>query len=89
MNNVVFIVAQDIYALGDCATVNHDRLLHKMMEFIELYDKDNDGFLSREEFEKMVVNELPKYPQLEEYAKRIEGLFDEYDINRMMMIISE
>jgi NADH:ubiquinone reductase (non-electrogenic) len=74
--------AKDAYALGDCATIAHDKLLSKFVEFVDKYDKDKDGFLTKSDFEEMVKSELKRYPQLDEYAKKIEILFEEADVNK-------
>jgi len=45
-------------------------------------DVDNSGGLDIDEFRAVVVRYTNLYPQLMEYSKRINNLFQEYDTNR-------
>src|SRR4051812_21624627 len=54
-----------VYSLGDCATIENPRLLHKILDIFEKADKDHDGSLSWEEFQDAVRDMVKKYPLTE------------------------
>jgi len=73
---------QDVYALGDCATIEQEKLINHFLELFQEADKDKDGFLKYEEFLTLLKNAAPKYPQLNSYGKKAHELFQEGDLNK-------
>eukprot|EP01119_Soliformovum_irregulare_P018693 TRINITY_DN5782_c0_g1_i2.p1 TRINITY_DN5782_c0_g1~~TRINITY_DN5782_c0_g1_i2.p1 ORF type:complete len:563 (+),score=181.79 TRINITY_DN5782_c0_g1_i2:136-1689(+) len=72
---------QDIYALGDCATIDQARLLRRWGQIFEDMDENEDGSIDRDEFIKGVKMYARRFPQLLEFAKHAERLFEEGDVN--------
>lgn len=73
---------ENVYAIGDCCTVESNKLVSKMMQLFKEADKDGNGKISIGEFENFVVNNKNLYPQLKFYQKRISNIFDEFDLNK-------
>jgi NADH dehydrogenase FAD-containing subunit len=72
----------NIYAMGDCATIEQDLMVSKMEEIFTLGDTDGDGLLSIVEFKSLVKKQSRKYPQLEFFGDKIEELFHKHDTNK-------
>jgi len=72
----------NIWALGDCATIEQPRLLSKFDQLFKDADVENIGYLRLYEFTKLVEQNKKKYPQLELYGKKIEEVFHEADLNK-------
>ncbi|CAL5342543.1 unnamed protein product [Camellia sinensis] len=60
---------QDVYALGDCATVDQRKVMEDILTIFKSADKDNSGTLSIEEFHDVIEDVLVRYPQVELYLK--------------------
>jgi len=74
--------SDNIYAIGDAATVEQKKLIANFMELFRKADLDGDGFLSLKELQTMIDNNLTRYPQLEEYANKARTLFRTADTNQ-------
>lgn len=70
--------ANDVFALGDCATINQGSLLKKWSEVFKQADVNGDGTIDLDEF-KSLVHELSRtYPALKALDQKT---FEEYDTN--------
>ncbi|XP_076910594.1 external alternative NAD(P)H-ubiquinone oxidoreductase B2, mitochondrial-like [Bidens hawaiensis] len=59
----------DIYALGDCATINQRRVMEDISSIFEKADKDRSGTLTIKEFQEAVDDICDRYPQVQLYLK--------------------
>ncbi|GMI79762.1 NAD(P)H dehydrogenase B1 [Hibiscus trionum] len=60
---------EDVYALGDCATINQRKIMEDIAAIFKAADKDNSGFLTIKEFEDVIDDILVSYPQVKHYLK--------------------
>ncbi|CAM8931315.1 unnamed protein product [Rhodiola kirilowii] len=60
----------NIYALGDCATINQRKVMEDIAAIFSKADKNNTGKLSAKDFKEVVKDIVERYPQLEIYTKR-------------------
>ncbi|XP_057505813.1 external alternative NAD(P)H-ubiquinone oxidoreductase B1, mitochondrial-like [Actinidia eriantha] len=58
---------QDVYALGDCATIDQRKIMEDILTIFKAADKDNSGTLTMDEFEDVIEDILVRYPQVELY----------------------
>ncbi|PSS05754.1 External alternative NAD(P)H-ubiquinone oxidoreductase [Actinidia chinensis var. chinensis] len=58
---------QDVYALGDCATIDQRKIMEDILTIFKAADKDNSGTLTMDEFEDVIEDILVRYPQVEHY----------------------
>lgn len=70
--------AKDIYALGDCATINQGSLLKKWSEVFKRADINNDGTIDLDEFKHLVHDLSRTYPALKALDQKT---FEEFDVN--------
>ncbi|KAK4438632.1 External alternative NAD(P)H-ubiquinone oxidoreductase B1, mitochondrial [Sesamum alatum] len=70
---------EDVYALGDCATVDQKKIMEDISAIFEAADKDNSGTLTIEEFKDVIEDIIIRYPQVELYLKN-KQLFDVTDL---------
>ncbi|KAE9457744.1 hypothetical protein C3L33_10353, partial [Rhododendron williamsianum] len=61
---------EEVYALGDCSTIDQRKIMVDMLNIFKAADKDNSGTLTMEEFEDVVDDILERYPQVDLYLKR-------------------
>ncbi|PIN05192.1 NADH-dehydrogenase (ubiquinone) [Handroanthus impetiginosus] len=59
----------NIYALGDCATINQRRVMEDIWAIFHKADKDNSGTLTVKEFQEVLDDICERYPQVELYLK--------------------
>ncbi|XP_044462399.1 external alternative NAD(P)H-ubiquinone oxidoreductase B2, mitochondrial-like [Mangifera indica] len=59
----------NIYALGDCATINQRRVMEDIAAIFSKADKDNSGTLTVKEFQEVLQDICERYPQVELYLK--------------------
>ncbi|KAL0400008.1 UNVERIFIED_CONTAM: External alternative NAD(P)H-ubiquinone oxidoreductase B1, mitochondrial [Sesamum radiatum] len=69
----------EVYALGDCATVDQKKIMEDISAIFAAADKDNSGTLTIEEFKDVVEDIIIRYPQVELYLKN-KNLFDVTDL---------
>ncbi|KAM7276380.1 hypothetical protein ACFE04_018246 [Oxalis oulophora] len=60
---------EDVYALGDCATIDQRKIMEDIATIFKAADKDNSGTLKVDEFEGVVDDILIRYPQVELYLR--------------------
>jgi NADH dehydrogenase FAD-containing subunit len=73
---------RDIYAIGDCATIDQGKLLNKCVQIFNQLDVNGDGRIDRREFEKLVTTLGNKFPALLEVANYSNELFELADVNK-------
>nr|GEU69215.1 external alternative NAD(P)H-ubiquinone oxidoreductase B1, mitochondrial-like [Tanacetum cinerariifolium] len=56
---------EDVYAIGDCATIDQRKVMEDISAIFTAADKDNSGTLSVEEFQDIIDDILIRYPQVE------------------------
>lgn len=72
----------NVYAIGDCAAIDQEKLMNKFTELFKSADKNGDGVLSMEEFEEMVRECSKTYPQMRIYGRHVKNLFNDADVNK-------
>ncbi|CAA2982800.1 external alternative NAD(P)H-ubiquinone oxidoreductase B1, mitochondrial [Olea europaea subsp. europaea] len=72
---------ENVYALGDCATVDQKKIMEDISEIFKAADKDNSGTLTIEEFQDVIEDVIIRYPQVELYLNS-KHLFDVADLLR-------
>lgn len=73
---------ENVFAIGDCASVDQDRLFHRWKKLFEALDVNKDGVISKDEFSTIVEDYSAYYPQLLELGKQVNELFEEADIDK-------
>ncbi|XAR68045.1 NADH:ubiquinone reductase (non-electrogenic), partial [Bertholletia excelsa] len=61
--------SQDIYALGDCATIDQHKAVEDILNIFKAAAKGNSNTLMMEEFKDLVGEIVERYPQVELYLK--------------------
>jgi len=74
--------SNNIYALGDCATIQQGSMIKKLEELFKEADLNNDNLISLDEFKTLVKKKVREFPQLSEYGKKATKLFREADTNK-------
>ncbi|KAK6120601.1 hypothetical protein DH2020_045652 [Rehmannia glutinosa] len=74
---------EEVYALGDCATVDQKKIVEDIAEIFKAADKDNSGTLTIEEFQDVIEDIVIRYPQVELYLKS-KHLFEVSDLLKDM-----
>ncbi|KAK7319601.1 hypothetical protein RJT34_04324 [Clitoria ternatea] len=59
----------NVYALGDCATINQRKVMEDIAVIFKKADKDNSGTLTVKEFQEVLDDICERYPQVELYLK--------------------
>ncbi|XP_057966288.1 external alternative NAD(P)H-ubiquinone oxidoreductase B3, mitochondrial-like [Malania oleifera] len=59
----------NIYALGDCATINQRKVMEDILAIFRKADMDNSGTLTVKEVEEVFKDICERYPQVEIYLK--------------------
>ncbi|KAF3451568.1 hypothetical protein FNV43_RR07663 [Rhamnella rubrinervis] len=59
----------NVYALGDCATINQRKVMEDISAIFSKADKDNSGTLTVKEFQEVIDDICERYPQVELYLK--------------------
>ncbi|KAK7849565.1 external alternative nad(p)h-ubiquinone oxidoreductase b1 [Quercus suber] len=71
---------ENVYAIGDCATIDQRKVMEDILIIFEAADKDNSGTLTVEEFKDVVDDILIRYPQVDHYLKSQQNLKDVTDL---------
>ncbi|XP_047307990.1 external alternative NAD(P)H-ubiquinone oxidoreductase B2, mitochondrial-like [Impatiens glandulifera] len=59
----------NIYAVGDCATINQRKVMEDIAAIFSKADKDKSGTLTVKEFKEVIDDICERYPQVELYLK--------------------
>ena len=70
-------------AIGDCSTIEQQKLLTKFLEHFQEGDKDLSGTLDFIEFKNLIGKYQNVFPQIEDYGKKLQDLFIEADTNKV------
>jgi len=73
--------SDNIYAVGDCATLDQKSLILKWDRLFQEADLNQDNFVDKEEFKKLCEELGKKYPSLLEIRRRTDELFSQGDKN--------
>eukprot|EP01125_Pyxidicula_operculata_P006434 TRINITY_DN2228_c0_g1_i1.p1 TRINITY_DN2228_c0_g1~~TRINITY_DN2228_c0_g1_i1.p1 ORF type:complete len:476 (+),score=108.08 TRINITY_DN2228_c0_g1_i1:38-1465(+) len=65
----------NVFAIGDCATIDQDSLLRKVEKLFEKTDKNQDGVIDIEEFKQLCQTLGKKYPALLQVSNKAEEIF--------------
>ncbi|KAM7492291.1 hypothetical protein LguiA_035212 [Lonicera macranthoides] len=60
---------QNVYALGDCATIDQRKIMEDIYTIFEAADTDKSGTLSIDEFKEVIDDIIIRYPQVDLYVK--------------------
>ncbi|KAJ4975823.1 hypothetical protein NE237_000929 [Protea cynaroides] len=60
---------RDVYALGDCATINQRKVMEDIGVIFDKADKDKSGTLTVQEVQALIEDIIIRYPQVELYMK--------------------
>ncbi|KAK9133750.1 hypothetical protein Scep_013278 [Stephania cephalantha] len=68
----------NVYAIGDCATINQRKVMEDIMEIFNKADADKSGTLTVKEFQHVIDDVCERYPQVELYLKnkRLKSIVD-------------
>ncbi|GAU20797.1 hypothetical protein TSUD_85160 [Trifolium subterraneum] len=68
----------NVYALGDCATINQRKVMEDIAAIFKKTDTDNSGTLTLKEFQEVMNDICERYPQVELYLKnkQMHGIAD-------------
>ncbi|ELR12509.1 pyridine nucleotidedisulfide oxidoreductase domain containing protein, partial [Acanthamoeba castellanii str. Neff] len=79
----------NVYAIGDCGTVEQRRLLSKFVDLFDQADENKDGVVSFDELSALVVKNKDEYPQLLIYAAKMQELFETVDLDKNQVLDRE
>ncbi|KAG9318597.1 mitochondrial NADH dehydrogenase [Chiua virens] len=68
----------EVYAIGDCATIETSLVSH-LLELVNEADKDKNGKIDFDEFDFMVSRIKQRIPMAESHLQKVRTLFDLYD----------
>jgi len=74
--------SKNIYAIGDCATIDQSHLFQKWEAFFKEADVNSDGVVELSEFKALADSLGKRYPALVEVKRRMEELYTLADINK-------
>ncbi|XP_015880767.3 external alternative NAD(P)H-ubiquinone oxidoreductase B1, mitochondrial-like isoform X1 [Ziziphus jujuba] len=60
---------EDVYAIGDCATIDQRKIMEDIASIFEAADVDKSGTLTIKEFKDVMDDIIIRYPQVELYLK--------------------
>lgn len=60
---------ENVYALGDCATIDQRKVMEDISAIFEAADKDKSGTLTVKEFQDVIEDILIRYPQVDHHLK--------------------
>ncbi|KAL0093385.1 hypothetical protein F4703DRAFT_1907875 [Phycomyces blakesleeanus] len=72
----------NIFALGDCASIENPKLIEHLMEIFEMADQNRDGSLTKSEFGLCIDHMRKKFPLTEQHLENVKELFDVYDTDK-------
>ncbi|CAI8618114.1 unnamed protein product [Vicia faba] len=68
----------NVYALGDCATINQRKVMEDIVAIFKKTDADNSGTITLKEFQAVMDDIFERYPQVELFLKnkQMRGIAD-------------
>ncbi|CAB4274363.1 unnamed protein product [Prunus armeniaca] len=60
---------EDVYAIGDCASITQRKIMEDISAIFKAADKDNSGTLTVGEFQDIIDDIIIRYPQMELYLR--------------------
>ncbi|XP_021738341.1 external alternative NAD(P)H-ubiquinone oxidoreductase B1, mitochondrial-like [Chenopodium quinoa] len=60
---------KDVFAIGDCASVDQRKIIDDITSIFSVADKDNSGTLTIQEFQDVIDDIRVRYPQVDLYMK--------------------
>ena len=72
----------NIYAIGDCGTIDQMKLVHECSKLFSQADSNGDGKLSPKEFNKFIEKHSEIYPQMKFIATQALKSFEKYDTSK-------
>jgi len=81
-DNLIVKGTNNIFALGDCSTLERRHLKDHLESLFISADVNGDGQLSWDEFHDFLINVSDMYPQLEIYNARMFEVFKEMDVDK-------
>ena len=64
--------ANGIFALGDCSTIEQERMISNAEELFKVADVNGDGTLTLQEFKVLMDDAKMKYPQVSLFFDRAQ-----------------
>lgn len=71
----------NVYALGDCASIEQEKLLVRLEDLFKEADQGGKGGITAAEFGEFVHKYAPRYPQLKLYTQDVQAVFQAHDNN--------
>ena len=65
--------AENVFALGDCSTVEQDLMISKAKELFKQADVNSDGTLSLDEFRAIIETAKTQFPQVQVQLSYVEN----------------
>jgi NADH:ubiquinone reductase (non-electrogenic) len=81
--SLVVLGTENVYAIGDCATIDQGALLSRWEDVFKAADTDGSGTIDLKEFETLVGTLARRYPAIREVAARAEELFSVHDTDKV------
>lgn len=81
--------SNNIWAVGDCSTIEQELMLSKMEDIFNLADVNGDGLLDITEFHNMISTHSKKYAQLEVLGDKVTELFEKVDKDKKRALSKE
>jgi NADH:ubiquinone reductase (non-electrogenic) len=81
--SLVVLGTENVYAIGDCATIDQGALLARWEDVFKTADADGSGTIDLKEFENLVHTLARRYPAIREVAHRAEELFAIHDVDKV------
>ncbi|KAF9526941.1 hypothetical protein CPB83DRAFT_769273 [Crepidotus variabilis] len=86
----------EVYAIGDCATIETSLLGH-FLDLVDECDKDKNGKIDFGEWEDMVVKIKQRIPMAEDHLSKVKEVFQLYDsdadnsldLNELLQLLTE
>lgn len=72
----------DIYAIGECSTIEQTHITAQLEKLFSELDENGDGSIDMAEFQNGMKAKMYAFPQLQQYAEHTQQLFEEHDENK-------
>jgi len=81
-NHLLVKGTNNIFAIGDCCTVERKLLKVHLEQLFQEFDLNHDGQINWEEFNEFIAGVSKRYPQISVYNKKLLETFKEFDIDQ-------